>query len=195
MSLLDKLIGEVVSPESQEARRRARQKAQAFADPHDWLALILEQHLKIDAAFAAVARAPGPASRWAALKSLAVLLSAHANAEETVIYPALLRGGRRAQAMAGYREQAQAKIRLASLEYLNPVAPGFLRELNHIRDAVAHHTYEEENGRLLELKQLDPPEQERLTRRFQQEFERCMRKAPATQPAGGRAAGSPPATP
>jgi len=194
VSLLDKLIGEVISPESEEARRRARQRAQAFAEPHDWLALVLEQHLKIDAAFSAVLRAPGPASRRAALKSLTILLTAHASAEETVLYPALLRGGRRAQAMAGYREQAQAKIRIANLEYLDPVAPQFLRELHHIRDSVAHHAYEEENGRLLELKQRAAPEQARLTQRFQQEFERYIRRAPAGEPAaGGWVAGSPPA--
>jgi len=190
---LDKLIGEVVSPESEDARRRARQRAQALAEPHDWLALVLEQHLKIDAAFSAVLRAPGPASRRAGLKSLTILLTAHASAEETVLYPALLRGGRRAQAMAGYREHAQAKIRIANLEYLDPVAPQFLRELHHIRDVVAHHAYEEENGRLLELKQQAEPQQARLTQRFQQEFERYISRAPAAQLAGGRVAGSSPA--
>lgn len=192
MSLFDKLIGEI-SPQSEEARRRARLKAQALAEPHDWLALILEQHLKIDAAFAAVARAPGPASRRAALKSLAVLITAHANAEETVIYPALLRVGRRGPAMAGYREQAQAKVRIAGLEYLDPVAPKFLREVHHVHHEVAHHIYAEENGRLLELKLLTAREQEALSQRFRQEFERYMRRATVLPTAP--AANPPPASP
>lgn len=192
MSLFDRLIGEVVSLESEQTRRQARQKAQALAHPQDWLGLILEQHGRIEAAFAAVSRAPGPASRRAALKSLAVLLSAHANAEETVIYPALLRFGRRAHAMAGYREQAQTKIRIAELEYLDPVAPKFLGELHHIYEEVAHHTYAEESGRLLELKLLAAPDQERLTQRFKQEFERYIALPGAP---GARPASSPPARP
>jgi hypothetical protein len=35
--------------------------------------------------------------------------------------------------------------------------------------------YEEENGRLLDLKQLGSQEQEWLTRRFRQEFDRYLR--------------------
>ena len=183
MSLFDKVVGEVIPPESEEERRRAREKAQAFAAPDDWLGLILEQHARIEAAFAAVARAPGPASRWAALRSLALLLTAHANAEEAVIYPALVRAGHRWRARAGYKEQAQAKVMMAELEYLDPVAQEFLDELDNIRGSVAHHMYEEESKRLLDLKQLTVQEQEQLTDRFQQEFDRYLSNAPA-----GRAA-------
>jgi hypothetical protein len=176
MALLDKVVGAVIPPESEDARRKAREKAQAFAGGvYDWLGLILDHHARIEAAFAAVAQAPAGTPRLAAFKSLALLLTAHSNAEESVIYPALVRLGHEVHAMHGYEEQAQTKVKMAELEYRDPSGQPFLDELDNIRGAVAHHMYEEENGRLLDLKQLSAHDQDTLTRRFQQEFDRYLR--------------------
>lgn len=172
MSILDKVIAAVTPPESEEARLNARSKARAAAGSGDWLSQILGHHEEIEAAFATVRAAEDTATRHAAQMELAVLLSAHANAEEAVIYPALIHFGHKLHGTAGYTEQAGAKANLGELEYLDPMSQDFLDKLEHIRGAVAHHVYEEENDRFLDLKNLSATDQAHLTARYAEEFAR-----------------------
>ena len=174
MSLMDKVVAAVTPPESEEKRREARARAQAAAGENDWLGLILRHHVQIEGAFAAVKAAGDLTTRLEAQKELAVLLTGHANAEEAVIYPALVHFGHKAHAMTGYTEQAGAKANLGELEYLDPMGQDYLDKLEHIRGAVAHHMYEEESDRFLDLKQIPGADQERLTQRFREEFERYV---------------------
>jgi hypothetical protein len=160
--------------ESEEARRQARAKARAAAGDNDWLALVLQHHGAIEMAFAAVRTTGDPVARLAAQKALALLLTGHSNAEEAVIYPALVHFGHKSRGMMGYAEQAGAKANMGQLEYLDPMSQDYIDKLDHIRGAVAHHMYEEENERFLDLKRLSPAEQTRLTERFKEEFDRYM---------------------
>jgi len=174
MSLMDKVVAAVTPPESDQKRLEARAKAQAAAGQNDWLALVLQHHVEIEGAFAAVKAAGDLATRVEAQKELAVLLTGHANAEEAVIYPALVHFGHKSHAMTGYTEQGGAKANLGELEYLDPMGQDYLDKLEHIRGAVAHHMYEEENDRFLDLKQIPAADQDRLTERFREEFERYV---------------------
>lgn len=175
MSILDKVVAAVTPPESDEQRRQARERARACAGPNDWLSLVLEHHVQIDAAFDAVKRAPDALSRRRAQKELAVLLTGHSNAEEAVIYPAMVRMGEKASATMSFTEQAGAKINLGELEYLDPMSQDYLDKLEHVCGAVRHHMYEEESSRFLELKDKTPAaEQQLLTQRFREEFERYV---------------------
>jgi hypothetical protein len=81
------------------------------------------------------------------------------------------RRGARANALAA----AGAKANLGELEYLDPWSQEYLDKLEHIRGAVLHHMYEEENDRFLDLKDLPLPDQSRLTHRFKEEFDRYVR--------------------
>lgn len=182
MSILDKVIGAVTPPETEAARRKARTNAQKAADGNDWLARILAHHEQIEAAFEAVKAAKDAAACRAAQRELAILLSAHANAEEAVIYPALVHFGHKIHGMAGYAEQAGAKANLGELEYLDPLSQEFADKLEHIRGAVAHHVYEEENDRFLDLKKLSAAEQVQLTERYAEEFERYMGESRESAP-------------
>jgi hypothetical protein len=172
MSFIDKIVAAVTPPESGESRREARAKARAAAGANDWLALILDHHIRIEEAFAAVKIAQGAAARTGALKSLALVLTGHSNAEEAVIYPALVRAGHKSHAMSSYTEQAGAKANMGELEYLDPESTEFLDKLEHIRGAVAHHMYEEESDRFLDLKDSPIEDQERMTARYREEFDR-----------------------
>jgi hypothetical protein len=172
MSILDKVVAAVTPPESEDARREARAKARAAAGAEDWLSEILDHHEEIEAAFATVKAAQEATIRRAAQMELAALLSAHANAEEAVIYPALIHFGHKMHGTAGYTEQAGAKANLGELEYLDPMSQEFEDKLEHIRGAVAHHVYEEENDRFLDLKKLSAADQARLTVRYAEEFAR-----------------------
>jgi hypothetical protein len=172
MSILDKVVAAITPPESDESRRKARAKARALAGADDWLAEILDHHEEIEAAFANVKAARETTTRLAALMELAALLNAHANAEEAVIYPALIHFGHKMHGTAGYTEQAGAKANLGELEYFDPLSQEFEDKLEHVRGAVAHHVYEEENDRFLDLKKLSAAEQAHLTARYAEEYAR-----------------------
>jgi len=175
MSLFDKAVAAVTPHENQERRAEARAKANAAAESGDWLSQILDHHLQLEDAFAAVKSAADPASRTTALKKLGVLLTGHAIAEEAVVYPGLAQAGEKGHAEMGYTEQMAVKMQMAELEGMSPMSHEFASKLEHIRAAVAHHMFEEEGRWFLELKRKAPADvQARLTQRYQAEFDRYV---------------------
>ena len=112
MSLIDKVVAAVTPLESEEKRREARARARAAAGPDDWLALVLQHHEQIEAAFGAIRSVQDAATRLTAQRELALILTGHSNAEEVVLYPALVRFGHKSHGMAGYPEQASAKANM-----------------------------------------------------------------------------------
>lgn len=175
MSVFDKVVAAVTPPESEEDRKEARAKAKAAAHSGDWLSMIVHHHEQIEAAFAAVASATTAATRTAALKSLGIILTGHSNAEEAVIYPALVSADEKAHATMAYTEQAAAKTQMGLLENIAPMTQDFIDKLEHIRGAVAHHVYEEEGKWFPELKEKAPAaDQAKLSLRYQEEFERYV---------------------
>lgn len=183
MSVLDKVVAAITPPESEEARKEAREKARAAARPGDWLSMVLEHHLQIEQAFEDVKAANTASARRAAAKTLAVILTGHSNAEESVLYPALVAADEKSHATTAYTEQAAAKIQMGLLERLAPMSQEYLDKLEHIRGAVAHHVYEEEGTWFLDLKEkVSAQEQSELAQRYAEEFERYVREdAPAEQ--------------
>ena len=169
MSMLDKAIQAITPTESDEERAQARQEAQAAATQGDWLSLILDHHRQIENAFAAAFNASDASSRRAGCKQLGLVLTGHAIAEESVIYPALT--GDKAEATMGYEEQALVKTEMAELEMLDPMGQDWSDKLAAIQEAVAHHMYKEEGDWFLELA-ADAPDPEMLTQRYSEEFNR-----------------------
>jgi hypothetical protein len=111
----------------------------------------------------------------AAQKTLAVILTGHSNAEESVLYPALADADEKSHATMAYAEQAAAKTQMALLEKLPPMSQDYLDKLEHIRGAVAHHVYEEEGTWFIELKEKAPAgEQTKLAHRYAEEFNRYV---------------------
>lgn len=175
MSLLDRLIATVTPPESEEARREARTKANGAATPGDWLDQILQHHLDLEAAFAGVKAGNDGASRTAALQKLGVILTGHAIAEEAVIYPAMADEAQKGHAAMGYDEQVMVKVEMAQLEKLDPMSQDFIDKLEHIEGAVAHHMYQEEGTWFPELKEsASAADEAMLTKRYRQEYERYV---------------------
>jgi hypothetical protein len=171
MSIVDKVVAAVTPPESAEARAEARNKARAAAQAGDWLSLVLDHHVQLEAAFAAVKGAVDSGAQRAAEKQL----TGHAIAEESVIYPALALSSEKGHASTGYTEQAAVKVQMAALEKLAPMSRDYLDKLEHIRGAVAHHMYEEEGNWFLALKKKAPAaDQSTLTQRYEQEFHRYV---------------------
>ena len=178
MSILDKAIAAITPPESDEARAKARAKAEGLAKPGDWLSQILEHHRGIEAQFAAVKAAPDAETRRAEQEKLGLLLTGHAIAEEVAIYPALAADHQVGHAELAYQEQSAAKMEMGLLERLDPASEDYLDKLGHIEGAVAHHVYSEEGTWYAELAEsADVGEQARITRRYREEYERYTGRA------------------
>ena len=178
MSLLNKAIAAISPPESEEARTEARARARAAATAGGWLALVLRHHEQIEAAFAVVKSASTASARVAAQKRLAIILTGHSMAEESVLYPAVaLVADEKGDSGTAYTQQSAAKVEMAALDDLDPVSQDYLDKLEHIRGAVAHHVYEEEGTWFLDLQEKASPQvKAKLTRRYQEEFDRYVGK-------------------
>ena len=175
MSAIDKLVSAVTPPVSEEKRERAHAKARADALPGGWLSQVLDQHEAIAREFSEVKAAPDARTRRLAEKRLGTLLTGHTTAEEAVVYPALARVHEQGHAHKAYAEQAEAKMQLAALETLDPMSEDYLEKLGHLEGAVAHHVFEEENDWLPELQtRATTTENDRITARFREEFDRYM---------------------
>jgi hemerythrin superfamily protein len=175
MSLIEKAVAALTPSESREARQEARARAHALAGPDDWLSNVLAHHRQIETAFADVKASTSEAIRLEAQRRLGVILTGHANAEESVLYPALAGISEKGHATTAYAEQAAAKTQMSLLEKLAPMSQEYLDKLEHIRDAVAHHMYEEEGTWFPELKtKASSANQTNLTRRYAEEFNRYV---------------------
>jgi hemerythrin superfamily protein len=175
MSIIDKVVAAVTPPESEEARANARAKARAMAGEGDWLAMVLDHHEQVEAAFAAVKATTDPSSRVDAFKKLSTLLTGHSIAEEATLYPALAKADEKGHATKAYTEQSAAKMQMGLLEDLPPMSQEFMDKLEHIMGAVGHHVYEEESNWFLDLKNKTPAaDQVKLTQRYQEHFARYL---------------------
>ena len=182
MSFLDKMMAAVMPLESEQDRAEAREKAERLSHGHGWLALALEHHRQIESAFARVRNGLDAAERQQALKELALVLTGHAQAEETVLYPALVEHGEKAHASMAYDEQKATKVQMHELEHLEPMSQEWLDKLEHIRGAVLHHMYEVEGTWFVELAEKGAAESEVLTQRFAEEFERYAGRNTIAEP-------------
>ena len=137
--------------------------------------MVLDYHQQIEAAFAAVKAATTSATRVSAQEELAVVLTGHSIAEEAVLYPALVAADEKAHATKAYTKQSAAKTQMCLLETIPPMSQDYGDKLEHIRGAVAHPVYEEEETWFLVLKEkLPSAEQARLSERYEKEFSRYV---------------------
>ncbi len=173
MGIVDKIVSTVTPEPSEEKKQEVRAKARAAANGSGWLSDVLDHHLRIEEAFAAVAGAMNSAERRRNQETLALLLTGHSNAEEAVIYPAMALSDQKAHSGELYTEQSAAKVQMAALDELDPMSQDYVDKLQHLRAAVAHHVYEEESDYFPKLRQNgDSALQAKLTRRYRQEFDR-----------------------
>ena len=175
MSIVDDVREAFTPSASQQDRAEARARARAAAGPNDWLAQILDHHLAIESAFAATRSAGDAKGREASLKRLGRILTGHAIAEESAIYPEMAQTGQRGHAGHAYDEQAEVKMEMAALGKLDPMSQDFVDKLDDIQDAVAHHVYREESDWFVALRNSAPAaDQAAMTRRYKEEFDRYV---------------------
>jgi hemerythrin superfamily protein len=114
----------------------------------DPFAALAQDHRAILALLTAIAQTPRDAvsSRTSRLLRLKRRLSAHALAEEDVIYPALFAlGGDPQGAQHLYAEHAEMKIHLYNLEEIPKDDPAWQSHVGELRAIIAAHVREEED--------------------------------------------------
>ncbi|BCW88452.1 hypothetical protein sos41_15920 [Alphaproteobacteria bacterium SO-S41] len=155
-----------------EERAKVRAEAMDIAADVPWFSTILEHHIELEEAFANVKEAADESSRAEAQQILAFLLTAHANAEEAIVYPMMAIVGEASGAKHAYGEQAMAKMEMVKLDEI-PVkmSKDYLEKLEEIRLAVAHHMMEEERDLFPTLAEKASDEQnEKLSVKYDEEF-------------------------
>ena len=184
MSIFDKIAAAVAPPETPEERAEARRKAESMSrGPDDWLTLALDHHRQIERLFEQARAGTDATARRMAAKRLAIVLTGHANAEESVLYP-MLADDHSGHAAHAFQEQAMTKIEMHKLEMLEPMSQAWIDKLEHIQGAVAHHVYQEESAWFGEIREAMKSHDEAMhSRRFREEFERyCSGDGQAERP-------------
>ena len=175
MSILDKVAAALTPAATETDRVEARKLARSVSANNDWLSMVIDHHEQLEGLFDKVEAANTMDARIAAQRELGALLTAHSIAEEVVLYPALVKSGEQGQATMAYTQQSTAKTEMFLLEGLDPASQDYHDKLKHIRGAVLTHMYEEEGTWFAELKQGSlEADQDMLTTRFREEFERYM---------------------
>jgi hemerythrin superfamily protein len=121
-------------------------------DPFDALA---QDHRKVLALLDRLAETDNAATirRAAMLFQVKRMLTAHALAEEDIIYPMLHDDAHRAEeAKKLYREHADIKVRLFELEHKAKDDPSWIEDLRALRRLVAEHAREEEETEFPKLR-------------------------------------------
>lgn len=127
-------------------------RAIAGTDPFDALA---RDHQRVLALFDRIeATEPSQIARRAAmLLQVKRMLTAHALAEEDIVYPMLHDdAGRAEQAKKLYREHADMKLRLFELEHKAKDDPSWIEELRTLHRIVEEHAREEEQTEFPKLR-------------------------------------------
>lgn len=174
MSVIDKMIAAVTPPKSEKDRAEARTKALTAAQPGDWLSLILDHHVEIEEALAAVEDADDIDER-----------DRLQGVRRPVDRPRHRRGGRHLSGFGGKRPDRACRSGLFGtghgkdadgvLEKLDPMSSEFEEKLKHVKGALQNHMYEEESGWFLDLKKTASAEdQETMTVRYAEEFDRYI---------------------
>ena len=186
MSFLDRIAASVMPAASDEERAEARRDAEGMAHGNDWFAQVLNHHRGIEDAFDRAFTAASANEAQSAVKALGVLLTGHSNAEEAVLYPAIVEHSGKTDATMAYEEQAMAKVQLSQLEQLEPLGQQWREKLEHLQSAIQQHVYQEESDWYPHLVHNAPSDtQQLLTARYAEEYDRYHVDANSMGPIGG----------
>lgn len=130
--------------------------------------LIRMDHAKAKTLFKQIEQSTDPQKIQEYFGQLYKDLTAHAEAEEEVVYPAVraFYGNDNTQEL--YDEQADMKQRLQRLKSLPPNAAEFKAEIQQLKDIVLDHVRQEETTLFVAIRDhVSEPQQENLAHRFQ----------------------------
>jgi hemerythrin superfamily protein len=174
MSIVDDAVAALTPAPSDEDRAEARDRARSVSTDGDWLSMVLDHHVLLEQAFARALEESSPEGRKSAFKQLGIIVTGHAGAEESVIYPAMDMTGETRHADHAYNEQVTVKKEMAALEQMDPMSSEYVEKLDGVRTAVAHHMIEEEGTWFADLRQSPDVDQDMITQRYSEEYNRYV---------------------
>ena len=105
--------------------------------------LIRMDHTKVNTLFGEIQSTDDPQKIQEFFGQIYKDLSAHSEAEEQIVYPAVRPYYSDTQEL--YQEQAEMKQMLEQIKSLSPSSPNFKDQIKQLMDAVMHHVRQEEN--------------------------------------------------
>jgi hemerythrin superfamily protein len=125
-------------------------RAMAGTDP---FAALAQDHRKLLALFERIEASGSSTVRSALLLQLKRMLSAHALAEENIVYPMLREdAGHHEEATRLYREHAEMKVRLFELEHKAKGDPSWIEDIRALHRIVEEHAHAEEQSEFPRLR-------------------------------------------
>lgn len=119
--------------------------------PGDIDHLIADDHAVVERQFQHLEAGRG--NRRVLVDQIAFELAIHADAEERVLYPAMVEAGEKQEAQEGRDEHQEAKDLLVTLDNTDPGEPQFEQALTALMADIRHHVTEEENEVLPQFRQ------------------------------------------
>jgi hemerythrin superfamily protein len=162
----------------------------------DVLELLTAQHEEVDQLFGKLEQGGG--DRRAVFTELADKLAAHASAEEKMFYPSVMSNDTSDLLHESVEEHLSIKRVLADLIAMDIDDDSFLAALSVLKEQVAHHAHEEEEGKLFPKLRAAMTRDERaaLGNEFLVLFEELMQSHPYKNvPAETKAAAQLPSAP
>ena len=121
--------------------------------------LIRMDHAKVNTLFAQAQATDDPQKLQEYFGQIYKDLTAHSEAEEQIVYPAVRSYYQDTQDL--YNEQAEMKQMLEQIKSLNPSASNFKQHLSQLMQAVMHHVQQEENEMFAKIRDNFSDEQEK----------------------------------
>lgn len=132
-------------------------------------------HRKVETLFKQIEDSEDPAKIREFFAQLCRDLSIHAEAEEEIVYPAVRPYYAATQEL--YREQAEAKLMVKTLQALNPATAAFKAQVRSLKDAIQAHVQQEEGEMFPAIRDnFADAEQKQLALRFNAAKERLQRE-------------------
>ncbi|WP_242541213.1 hemerythrin domain-containing protein [Phormidium pseudopriestleyi] len=131
------------------------------------LEIIYEDHRKVDTLFMEIENTSDAKKREEFFAQIYKDLTAHSEAEEEVVYPAIRAQLPKVQHL--YDEQAQMKQLLETIKSSNGSDASFMTRVKQLKEMVQHHVKEEEGDMFNKFRQtMNEAQMEQLSKQFKE---------------------------
>ena len=142
--------------------------------------VIRMDHQKVNVLFTEINKTDDPQKRQEYFGQLYKDLTAHSEAEEAIVYPAVRPYYKDADTQELYDEQAEMKVILKEIKSLDPSSSEFLAKVNQLKDIVMDHVRQEESTFFAAIRDnFSSAQSEQLATQFKQHKSQVQEKMAA----------------
>lgn len=139
--------------------------------------VIRMDHQKVSILMAEIEKSKDPQKIQEYFAQMYADLSVHSEAEEQVVYPAVLPFYGKDNTEELYQEQAELKVLLDEIKGVHPGSPEFEAKMKKVKEMVMDHTRQEESTMFAAIRNnLSTQEQEQLATRFKEAKKQLQQK-------------------